>query len=783
MKKIFLLVVFTVFQLVIFAQLKHITYTNPITVNTVSYLDYFKVAASTNNDGYFLATRFDDGSYFMKHYIAKADFTGNVVWDTVYYFDEPYSTSTTSINSIASKDNELTIVGNAAGVNSNGRYQPFIYNLDNSGNINWNKYFDIDTLEFNNPQVLFANDGGYVLFGGVSDYSSSPLSGRYGFVYKLDPAGVLEWSKFYTDKDTAEFGFEAGAATLDDKFIFAGDADNEFFGGGKTLTPEPWDNFVNVVCVDATGNMLWNSALLFETPVSNNYFTVKSVTVIDALTAIVGFQYYNDTTSYNETGLASINISDGVVNWVKGFGLASDNTDMNLRKVIKMNNGNIVVFYDEYSNDSKSDLLELDYNGNIIQAKTIQEYTGSNTFYHDIIPTEDGGSFIAAGFNIGTGLIAFKTDKNLKTHCPEEYMSTIPSDFSLVYDVYEIADTVFDVSPIEGSLINNTGPEINTSLGFPCSCELTLSGNITYSSTFADSVMVYLYKVNANGAYTKRDSVETDVAGYFQFLYLPEGNYIVKAVPSQTKYPTYLPTFFDVSMGSTQWSNAFVLSTACGNNPMPVNIDLLPKLPQTGTWKCNGYVLEYYGYNSGLKLAPGDPIPDIDITVEQSPGGSINSATTDQNGFYQFTGLNNNATFIVRANIPGLPNDSVFTLVVNPGDGMMDSLNFYVDTVGVYILPQYILTGVNLLDREDLKINILPNPTKSNFALELSTKLSGKTDVSLINNLGQVLYSSSNNMPAGINRINFDISEYPEGIYFLRISSGSNHIVKKIIKQ
>lgn len=783
MKRITLIFVFSISQLIIFAQQKHITYSKQTTVNTSNYLDYFKVASSTNFDGYFLASKYDDGSFLMKHYVTKIDFKGDVVWDTVYRFDEPFSASVTGISSIVSTNNDLTIATPATGTNSNSKWQPFIYNIDNYGNILWNKYYEIDTLEYT-TNLIQSNDGGYVLFGGAFDYSGIGMSGKYAYAYKIDPSGTLEWSKFYSDKDTAEFVFQAGATTMDDKYIFAGDADNENFGGAKAPSPESYDNFMNVVCVDVFGDVLWNSALFFDVPVSNSNFQVKSVNVIDAQTVLVSFQYYNIVTAYDDYGLASINITDGVVNWVKGYSLQTESTNINLRKVVKKNDGNLVVFYDDYSSNAKSDLLELDFNGNIIQNKTIQEFVASNTFFHDVIASEDGGLFIAANLFSGTGVLTFKTDKNINTHCPEEYLFTTPTDFVLTYDVYTILDTTFDVSPVEASLSINVDSAMDSyTSGSPCSCELSLWGNVNYSGTFADSVMVFLYQVNPNGTYIKRDSVETDVAGYFQFLYLPEGNYIAKAIPSAVKYPNYLPTYFNNLTGATQWDSALVIMTQCGFIPLPVNIDLITKLPQTGGWQCNGYVLEYYGYNSGAKMAPGEPIPDIDITIDQSPGGSISSTTTDANGYFAFTGLNNNATFIVRADIPGLPNDSIYTFTVTPGDPALDSLNFYVDTVGVYILPEYIFTSINVIQSKNVNVNIAPNPTNSNFILEINAEKNTTMKINMSNCMGQLIFSENSSLTTGYNKIQFDIKDYPAGIYYMSISNENDYFIKKIVKQ
>lgn len=316
----------------------------------------------------------------------------------------------------------------------------------------------------------------------------------------------------------------------------------------------------------------------------------------------------------------------------------------------------------------------------------------------------------------------------------------------------------------------------------------TFSGTINCAGFPADSVMVFLYEVTQTGNYVKKDSVETDVSGYYQFTLLPEGKYVAKAVPSLTRYPNYLPTYFLSTTGTTYWDQAFVDSLYCGVNPLAHNIPLIQKVPQIGAWQCNGYIYEYYGFGARLAgniqgiMAPGEPIPDIDITIDQSPGGTISSATTDVNGYFAFTGLNNNVTFVVRVDLPGYPNDSVYTFTVTPGDPALDSLNFYIDSVGVYIIPEGI-TSVNLITLEDYNINIVPNPTTQNFVMEITSTKHIKINVSLTNSLGQVVLSNQSNLNIGLNKVNFDIQNQPPGVYFMSINYENNHFIKKIIKQ
>jgi len=346
----------------------------------------------------------------------------------------------------------------------------------------------------------------------------------------------------------------------------------------------------------------------------------------------------------------------------------------------------------------------------------------------------------------------------------------------------------------DAALMNTNWPfgkDAGASYDESCPCGLIVSGNITYASNSADSVNVVLYKINSTGAYVEYDNIETDIFGNYQFTSLPGGQYVVKAIPSPIKYPNYLPTYFLFSTGTTKWNEAFVNDMICGGNPMPNNISLIEKLPQVGMWRCNGYIFEGYNY-TGARLssstqiheifAPGEPIPDIDITIDQSPGGTVSSTSTDANGFFEFTGLNNNATFVLRVDLPGFPNDSVYTFTVTPGDPALDSLNFYVDSNSVFIIPEG-LVGVNLISIKDFNINVVPNPTTENFILEVNSTKNSTLNITLTNSLGEVVLTSNSIINIGINKIDFDFKNQSSGVYFMSINDGSEYYFKKIIKQ
>lgn len=778
MKKISLILCLVFTSIFAFSQVKYITFTDSIKFDSgLMYpIENYSVSQISSIDGYAFTGAVNDWTN-LNYYFAKLDFAGNIVSDNVISVVPINSGPYPSILAKSVSIDNVTLWSTLT--TANYKYQPLMLKLDIYGNYAWGKYYDIDTLDFQIIGGIKSSDGGLLTFGSTSDWSLLNL----GFILKTDQNGTVLWSKFYGQKlytSTPEWNgrVENLTETPDGGFLFSNGIDDTIANRYPTITK-----------IDANGVFQWTKTIEFMAPIDNlmdGGSSIRAILPIDDNNMLIAIEVMDTLLGVRKLGLVGMDPNFGSVNWSKSYYLNAGAGGFNLDKIIRKSDGNFVGYYNQ--DLTGSILFELDQFGGMIKTVQLRELpivSGNNTYYNGISPTKDGGVILSSSLLASSpGVLLFKADKNLETYCPETEYPSLANEDTLGFIFRPSFDTSYTVTFNEQALNLASPMTINQSTTDPyCSCELIVYGNIDYSGTYADSVLVFLYQITETGSYVKKDSVETDVAGYYQFNYLPEGAYAVKAVPSTVKYPNYVPTYFALPNGTTQWDSAYVLNLACGNNPIDVNISLIQKLPQTGAWQCNGYVLEYYNYGSGAKKAPGEPLGDIDITLNQSPGGTVSSATTDSLGYFAFTGLNNNATFVVRVDLPGYPNDSIYTFTVTPGDPALDSLNFYVGADSVFILPEYIFTSVNVVKSKNVEVSIIPNPTKSNFILEVNAEKNSTIKFNLSNSMGQLIFTKNYTLTTGYNKIDFDIRDYPQGIYYLGIMNENDYFIKKIIKQ
>jgi hypothetical protein len=81
-------------------------------------------------------------------------------------------------------------------------------------------------------------------------------------------------------------------------------------------------------------------------------------------------------------------------------------------------------------------------------------------------------------------------------------------------------------------------------------------------------------------------------------------------------------------------------------------------------------------------------------------------------------------------------------------------------------------------------LDVYPNPANDHISISFSSKGSNTGEISLINALGQTVYTKQVALNEGKNRLNVQLNELPKGIYFAKVKNGNNQVsTKKIIVQ
>ncbi len=79
----------------------------------------------------------------------------------------------------------------------------------------------------------------------------------------------------------------------------------------------------------------------------------------------------------------------------------------------------------------------------------------------------------------------------------------------------------------------------------------------------------------------------------------------------------------------------------------------------------------------------------------------------------------------------------------------------------------------------DNTLSLYPNPTNSEVILDMTATKSGKASIAIINSLGAILQKQDYEMEKGIQKLNFDCSQFPEGLYFIQVKFADNTLITK----
>ena len=750
----------------------------------VPFYENFHIIDLKNNNGFNIINFYDDSSYEPKYLFLKRNFNGTSISDTIYHFNplapQGYAYGVKATTKLG--NNSIVV---SAIEDSNYTANAFVFSVDQTENILWNKHILIDSVTAN-IRGVFADEtnNDFVFFGSSEDYISTP-SVYESFITKIDGNGVLVWSKkfAYVGSDTNELYISAGALANDGDYIFA----------AKSWSPS--NQFYRFFKTDTSGSIVWNKSINIvnqpgnDTISPNESKSIHKVIPLKDGNVILVASVMNGQSETDNLVLINFNQSTGNINYSKKYTLPVDGIYVN--SVEKDNNDNVVLSYED-PNNPYNWLVKIDKNGIVISSHRIFDTTANTEWIKGFSSTEDDGFMVINNrlnsFQNPEGIFVFKTDKHLSLSCADSTLGIFFTIENINTFYVPMPDTIYTPSISEGALTyaGNTSATVNQDLY--CDCQVSISGIVhDINSVPASNTTLYLYKVKPQGQFTLFDSTITDLTGNYLFDYLPEEPFIIR---STTNMPNTISTYYGSPNDHSKWDSAWVFNLSCSNPTLTgKDITLIPTVPQTGNGVISGFVYELNGFGTLRKgygsndKALGDPIPDIDITVNQSPGGAVGIATTDPNGGYTFTGLNVGANFEIVADIPGLPNDSMYTVNVTVTNNNFDSLNFYVDSVSIFILDTNIVTGINIVNQNDLSIELMPNPTNRNVNVVFTAEKDGKAALKIMSYTGATLIEKQHFVQKGSSNLTLNLADLANGIYFMQIQLDNKVFIKKIIKQ
>jgi len=262
--------------------------------------------------------------------------------------------------------------------------------------------------------------------------------------------------------------------------------------------------------------------------------------------------------------------------------------------------------------------------------------------------------------------------------------------------------------------------------------------------------------------------------------------YLIYVIPDHTAYPNTVKTY---AADTDQWTGAQVVMAACGTKDT-ANIKVIEIAPPTGSASMSGYVFQGAGYVSRYNgtvpiiQSPGDPVPGLDVNLEQHPGGIIEHQTTDGTGFYHFTHVPK-GSFEVFVDVPGLGMVSQYSRTVATGTEMFPNLNYKIDSA--HIRPDSVLiTGISSPagTPDGNNPSLSPNPFRDKLTIRYTLPSDCKVIFEIFNTLGEkVALLPGTNQGAGDYLYQLNASDYglSQGVYTLRMTLGDQIYNNRII--
>ena len=118
-----------------------------------------------------------------------------------------------------------------------------------------------------------------------------------------------------------------------------------------------------------------------------------------------------------------------------------------------------------------------------------------------------------------------------------------------------------------------------------------------------------------------------------------------------------------------------------------------------------------------------------------------------------------------------------FTAAVNGDYAVIVTQNGCVDTSSCHTVMS---VGIESAGNAN-SFSIYPNPAASNISIEITASASQEAEIMLFSSAGQLVAIERVNLIAGKNTREYNTQEYARGVYFIKLISEGNVIIKKLV--
>jgi PKD repeat protein len=241
-------------------------------------------------------------------------------------------------------------------------------------------------------------------------------------------------------------------------------------------------------------------------------------------------------------------------------------------------------------------------------------------------------------------------------------------------------------------------------------------------------------------------------------------------------------TYYSVLLGDLtgSWDPSNLNTANVRTTGESIIFDVYPTIP-------NHYVIEvsYEGNHWSKALDFKLDYNQSKISVQNITDESSNliDCTKDWNNF------ENDKIYFSSYSISGFrSNKHLFTIEftsngsITPTD-FANSVSLVNGKVGGSIINIHGTTGLIQTDIQDAYVNVYPNPASDLLNLEFALNTDELVEITLLNSLGESIYSAMRPSNNKLQMMNLDISELAKGVYYLKVSTSDQKAIKRIIVQ